>query len=550
MSAPPTPRYAIVVPTLGRPSLQVLLDALGAGAGPRPELVVLVDDRRGATETREPDVPPALAGRVKVLPGGGRWGHGPAAARNVGWRAVPADLEWVAFLDDDVVPPPGWRAALAGDLAAAGPGVGGSQGALRVPLPAGRRPTDWERGTAGLADARWPTADMAYRREVLAAVGGFDERFPRAYREDADLALRVGDAGWRLERGRRHVTHPVRPADGWVSLRAQAGNADDALMRRLHGRRWRERAEVPAGRRRRHLATTALGSAALGAAALAPFTPPTPRRDHARLHTPRRDHARLYALAGWSALTVEFALARLRPGPWSRAEVARMLGTSLLIPPAASWHWLRGLHRHRAARPWDAERPCAAVLFDRDGTLVHDVPYNGDPDRVRPMPGAVAAMALLRRRGVPVGVVSNQSGVARGIVSADDVERVNARVEQLLGPIASWGVCPHADVEQCSCRKPAPGMVHAAAQRLGVPVEDCVVIGDIGSDVEAARAAGARSVLVPTPRTRPEEVAAAPAVARDVLAAVHGVLPTPVPPPAAAARSRRSRRSGRSRRRR
>jgi histidinol-phosphate phosphatase family protein len=504
------PRYAVVVPTLGRASLQALVNGLASGPGPLPEAVVLVDDRAEGASTLSIDVPTGLGGRVRVAAGGGAWGRGPAAARNAGWRALPATTPWVAFLDDDVVPPPGWRRDLVDDLAAAAPEVGGSQGRIRVPLPADRRPTDWERSTAGLADARWPTADMAYRRAALAQVGGFDERFPRAYREDADLALRVRQAGWSLELGSRHVEHPVRPADAWVSLRTQAGNADDVLMRRLHGRGWRERAEVPAGRRPRHLATTAL-------AAVAALT--------SRGRAGRRVAAA--AGLGWLALTGEFALARLRPGPWTRTEVARMLATSVLIPPAAAGHWLRGLVLHRDAPPWDAVRPCAGVLFDRDGTLVRDVPYNGDPQQVQPMPGAVAAMALLRRRGVPVGVVTNQSGVARGLLTEDDVARVHKRAEELLGPVGTWQMCPHDQSDGCTCRKPAPGMVHAAAQALGVPVEDCVLIGDIGSDVEAARGAGARAVLVPTSRTRPEEVAAAPVVAPDVLTAVRRAVRSP-----------------------
>ena len=74
-----------------------------------------------------------------------------------------------------------------------------TQGRIVVPVPA--RPTDWERNVSGLEHARWATADMAYRRDVLAAVGGFDERFPRAYREDADLGLRVTAAGWRIVDG-------------------------------------------------------------------------------------------------------------------------------------------------------------------------------------------------------------------------------------------------------------------------------------------------------------------------------------------------------------
>jgi histidinol-phosphate phosphatase family protein len=164
------------------------------------------------------------------------------------------------------------------------------------------------------------------------------------------------------------------------------------------------------------------------------------------------------------------------------------------------------------------------VLFDRDGTLIDDVPYNGDPDLVRPLPGALAAVTRLRARGVPVGVVSNQSGIGRGWLTRADVQRVNARVEELLGPFDSWQFCPHAPGAGCGCRKPAPGLVLAAAAELGVPADRCVVIGDIGADLGAARAAGARAVLVPTPVTRPEEVAAAPLVAPDLLTAVELAL--------------------------
>ncbi|MFH6691393.1 glycosyltransferase family 2 protein, partial [Cellulosimicrobium funkei] len=138
-----------------------------------------------------------------------------------GWRSTTAP--WVVLLDDDVELPAGWARLLAHDLAAATPRTGGVQGRLHVPLPAHRRPTDWERGTAGLERAAWATADMAYRRAALEQVGGFDERFPRAYREDADLALRVREAGWELVRGTRTTTHPERPADDAVSLRVQAG---------------------------------------------------------------------------------------------------------------------------------------------------------------------------------------------------------------------------------------------------------------------------------------------------------------------------------------
>jgi HAD superfamily hydrolase (TIGR01662 family) len=164
------------------------------------------------------------------------------------------------------------------------------------------------------------------------------------------------------------------------------------------------------------------------------------------------------------------------------------------------------------------------VLFDRDGTLVSDVPYNGDPARVEPMPTAREAVDAVRARGVAVGVVSNQSGVARGLLTSSQVEAVCRRVEELLGPFDVWAVCPHGPGDGCDCRKPAPGLVAAACARLGVPAERTVVIGDIGADVAAARAAGAHGVLVPTPVTRREEIEAAEATAPDLLAAVRLVL--------------------------
>ena len=100
------------------------------------------------------------------------------------------------------------------------------------------------------------------------------------------------------------------------------------------------------------------------------------------------------------------------------------------------------------------------------------------------------------------------------------VEAVNRRIDDLLGPLRPWVVCPHGPDEGCGCRKPGAGLIVQAAASLGVDPSRCAVVGDIGSDVEAARAAGARPVLVPTPRTRAEEVAAAPEVAEDLAAAV------------------------------
>lgn len=321
--------FDVVVPTVGRPALRTLLASLSSGMGPLPDGVFVVDDRATAKgSVLQGWWPGILAGRVEVVH---TWGRGPAAARNAGWRRGGA--EWVAFLDDDVEPSPTWRADLAEDLRGRSDAVGGVQGRLRVPLPMNRRPTDWERNTHGLERARWATADMAYRRTALESVDGFDERFPRAYREDADLALRVLEAGFRLERGRRRVEHPVRPADRWVSVRLQRGNGDDPLMRAMHGRAWRARAQVPTGRFPWHLATSTAGAAAVvGVATRRSFGPS--------------------ALAVWAGLTGQYAWERIAPGPRSAEEVWTMLVTSPLIPPLAVWHRAVGMVRARRAGPW------------------------------------------------------------------------------------------------------------------------------------------------------------------------------------------------------
>ncbi|MCW2615705.1 MAG: hypothetical protein JWN08_2699 [Frankiales bacterium] len=301
-----TTQAEVVVPTLGRPSLHAVLAPL---VGRIP--VVVVDDRAGGADLALPD-------GVRVLRSGGR---GPAAARNTGWRACRAP--WVAFLDDDVVPPDDWVDRLRADLQECGDDVGGTQGRVRVPLPADRRPTDWERSTAGLESAVWATADLAYRREVLEQVGGFDERFPRAYREDADLGLRVVAAGWRIGQGQRRVDHPVRPSSWWQSVRSQRGNADDVLMRALHGRSWRRRAQVPRGRRSWHLTTTAALLAA----------------GHPRTRRP--------GLLVWTALTADFARRRIAPGPRTPQELVAMAVTSAVVPLAATGWWVAGWVRLR-----------------------------------------------------------------------------------------------------------------------------------------------------------------------------------------------------------
>ncbi|HWD02095.1 MAG TPA: HAD-IIIA family hydrolase [Amycolatopsis sp.] len=479
--------YSVVVPTTGRGTLRPLLETVLGGHGPRPAEVVVVDDRPGGAEL---DVP---AG-VRVRRSGAR---GPAAARNLGWRS--ANSEWIAFVDDDVVLAADWPRQLAKDLLKLPPDVVASQARITVPLPADRRPTDDERGTAGLEHAQWITADMAYRRGTLSEVGGFDERFPRAFREDSDLALRVAAQGHRIVRGERITTHPARTAGFFASVKAQRGNADNALMRVKHGALWRRRTGAGRGRLGEHAVSTVAAVVALAFA------------------TTGHKGKAVLAASTWAGLTAEFAARRVLAGPPRPGEVARMAVTSVLIPPAACYHRLRGelsARRHRAP---------VAVLFDRDDTLITDVPYLDDPDGVRPVPGALDVIRRLRERRVPIGVVSNQSGVAKGLLTPEQLQKVNSRVEELLGPFGTWQVCVHDDGDGCDCRKPAPGLILRAASDLGVDPAACVVIGDTGADVRAALAAGARAVLVPTGRTLDAEVAHArrhAAVAHDLTEAL------------------------------
>ncbi|MDQ2628182.1 MAG: HAD-IIIA family hydrolase, partial [Actinomycetota bacterium] len=411
-----TPSYAVVIPTIGRPSLNRLLAALGDGERQPAGEVILVDDRPGRARPLRPETGfPA----VTVLRSGGR---GPAAARNAGWRAARAD--WICFLDDDVVPGQNWCARLEADLLAARADVVGSQARIVVPVPEDRRPFDDERRTLRLSGARWITADMAYRREALVACGGFDERFPRAYREDADIALRLTRAGGRITTGSRESQHPIPPRSGVLSsVKAQRGNRDDALMRRKHGRAWRTAIGEGRGRLPLHLLSC-------GAALLAVLG----------LSTGRRGMLRAGGL-GWLGLTGEFTLRRIAAGPRSGREIAAMVISSALIPPVAVAHRIRGALRFRTA---PAEPPLA-VLLDRDDTLIKDGSYLADPAGVIPLPHARRALARLRRHGLRLAVVSNQSGVAKGLISPEQLAAVNSRVDELLGPFDSWQVCQHDD---------------------------------------------------------------------------------------------------------
>ncbi len=167
----------------------------------------------------------------------------------------------------------------------------------------------------------------------------------------------------------------------------------------------------------------------------------------------------------------------------------------------------------------------AAVLLDRDGTINEKAPegdYVTGPERLVLLPGAAAAIRRLNESGIPVAVVTNQRGIALGRMTEADLAAVHARLDELLGAerarIDAYLHCPH-DRDSCDCRKPLPGLVLRAARELHVDPADTVVIGDRHSDLDAGRAAGARTIGV-TEHTR-----GAAEWAPDLAGAVALVLP-------------------------
>jgi histidinol-phosphate phosphatase family protein len=171
-------------------------------------------------------------------------------------------------------------------------------------------------------------------------------------------------------------------------------------------------------------------------------------------------------------------------------------------------------HLARRAR----RRRSDAIVFDREGALVSTLPASGDPDEVRLRTGAAAAVARARAGGVAVAVVTSQAD--ENEFPPEDGKRINARVDELVGQADVWVECPHDPEDECPCRKPAPGLIYLAAAALGTRPERCLVVGDVAADVEAAEAAGARAVLVPSTRTSPEDLEVAPAIASSLDEAV------------------------------
>ena len=316
------PAISVVIPThrrddgLRRALEGVLSQDFGAGFE-----VVVVDD------ARSPSTPLVVAAaaathpgsRLTLLQGAGR---GPAAARNLGWRATRGDV--IAFLDDDAYPAND-RWLRAGYEAFADPRVDGVSGAVRVPV--NDPPTDFQRNVQHLETAPFVTCNAFYRRSALERVGGFDEAFTVPFREDSDLQFRVEALGGALVRCEEAVVvHPAPRGRFGISLRLQRYSMFNALMYKKHPRRYREL------QRRPPLEYYAIVGLMLGAAGAC---------------VARRPRLAVLLLGGWAGLEGRFCARRIRGVSHEPAHVLDMALTSVAIPPLSVYWRLRGAVRFR-----------------------------------------------------------------------------------------------------------------------------------------------------------------------------------------------------------
>ena len=149
----------------------------------------------------------------------------------------------------------------------------------------------------------------------------------------------------------------------------------------------------------------------------------------------------------------------------------------------------------------------AAVFLDRDGTINEDPGYLGEPDKVKLLPGVAKALSYLKNElHFRLVVISNQSGIARGLITKDKVDKVNKRINDILlndnVSIDAFYYCPsHPDFnapEECACRKPSPKLVFDAAKEMEIDLSLSYFIGDTVADIECGKNAGLKTILVKT----------------------------------------------------
>jgi D-glycero-D-manno-heptose 1,7-bisphosphate phosphatase len=168
----------------------------------------------------------------------------------------------------------------------------------------------------------------------------------------------------------------------------------------------------------------------------------------------------------------------------------------------------------------------SAVFIDRDGTIMEDTDYCSDPKDVRIFPGVVEALRRLKSRGFKLIIITNQSGIGRGLFTLDQYRVVESEVLRQLGDglVDATYYCPDAPGQDSTCRKPAPGMVVKATQDHQIDLSRSFLIGDKEVDVECAHNAGVRAIRVRTGIHRDMTGSNADSVADDVPAAVQVIL--------------------------
>ena len=321
------PRVSVVVPTYKRPDLLArCLDALLAQDFDAQDYEIIIADDAAYAETQKQVALVAEKARlcghtVRYIPVSSACSHGPAAARNAGWRAAQGEI--IAFTDDDCIPQAQWLKA---GVAAMVEGVAGVAGHLIVPLEG--VPTDYEYNAAQLGKNDFVTANCFYRRAALLEVGGFDERFTAAWREDSDLVYTL------LARGAKFTTapdavaiHPVRPAQWGISIRQQRKSMFNALLYKKHPALYRQKIQA-APPWRYYIIICAALLALIGALC----------------------EVWLLALAGlilWLGLTAHFCLQRLQHTSHAPRHVAEMIVTSIVIPPLSIFWRLYGAVKFR-----------------------------------------------------------------------------------------------------------------------------------------------------------------------------------------------------------
>jgi glycosyltransferase involved in cell wall biosynthesis len=317
-------RVSVVVPTFRRPDmLERCLNALLAQNFPPDDYEVLIVDDAACDLTRQQVERFAAqwAGHTIRYIAVADSVHGPAAARNLGWRAASGTI--IAFTDDDCIPDPDWLRA--GVTAFSG-SIAGVSGRIVVPLEPD--PTDYEYNASHLAQSEFVTANCFYSRDFLSAVGGFDERFTAPWREDSDLFFTLIErgAGYAFEPDAL-VVHPVRPASWGVSIKQQPKSMFNALLYKKHPLLYRERIQAAPPWHYYRI---------VGALLVAVFGLSRGSRT-----------LTLGGLGAWAYLTARFCALRLRHTSRAPKHIAEMIVTSALLPPLSLyWRW-RGMLKYR-----------------------------------------------------------------------------------------------------------------------------------------------------------------------------------------------------------